>query len=319
MRKAGIIITALALLAGCSGNDNDTDGGTGGKELQPGVVMATDLTRILFGQDFGDAVLLGTQPVRTLQIFSNGQQDLVISSIEVVAGTDTDGGALANPTAFTATGPDISTIPGGKTGFVQVVFNPPAVGLYGAILRIHSNATPAQTDVVLSADCVTPTVSLYPASATTDIAVPDITLYPNHYADGGDITYPDGGANWATGFATADVYFENTGTYALQFQPAQLATDAGDAPFYLCTNNVQGGTQCQAGPLPDTVNRAYPDGGVAIRYFTDGGSAPDVAHLQIVFNPAAPGTYNQHVIVDSTATDHPEIVLNVTGRAVANH
>ena len=100
---------------------------------------------------------------------------------------------------------------------------------------------------------------------------------------------------------------------------APIATDAGDAPFYLCTNNVQGGTQCQAGPLPDTINRAYPDGGVAIRFFTDGGSAPDVAHLQIVFNPARPGTYNQHVIVDSTATDHPEIVLNVTGRAVTNH
>ena len=73
---------------------------------------------------------------------------------------------------------------------------------------------------------------------------------------------------------------------------------------------------CQnVGPIPDTLSATYDDGGINVTAYADGGATPDLARLQIIFDPAAPGTYTGHVLVHSTATNTPDIVLTVTGTA----
>lgn len=292
MRQSIITIAALAVLAGC--------GGGGSPQLQ------LDRTRLLFGQDYGNAVLLGTQPINTLQILNTGKGDLTISKVEVVSGTDADGGALGDVAAFTASQPDKATVPANDEALVQVVFNPDHTGLFGAILRITSNDPKSPTtDVVLSGDCVTPLVTILDNDGGTDLTLPTVTLVPR----------TAGSTDYATQIESTDVLFANSGTFALQFQDAKLAADAGDSPFTVCTNTIQGGA-CQPGPLPNTLDRAYPDGGLALRAYGDGGYA-GAARLTVVFTATTPGDYTDHVIVDSTATNAPELVFTVHASANA--
>lgn len=304
MRHSILALAALALLAGCSGKSSSADAG-GGIQLVDGVQLRLDRTRLLFGQDYGNAVLLGTQPVNTLQIISGGKSPLTISKVEIVAGTDADGGPLNDTGVFSASGPDKQTLNGGETALVQVVFSPDHDGPFGAILRITSNDPKSPTDVVLAGDCVTPKVTVL--AGQTDITLPTVTLHP----------HTDGGTDYATAYETADVWFANSGTAPLQFKDAAVANDAGlDSPISVCTNTVQGGTVCQPGPLPNTLDRVYPDGGLAIRDLGDGGYA-GAARMTVVFSPSAPGDYTGHVIVDSNATNSAELVFTVHGTANA--
>jgi len=305
MRKLATTFFALVLMAGCSGGGSPS--------------FQTDRTALLFGQDYGNATLLGTQPLNTLQLMNSGKGDLKITGISIVAGTAPDGGEAQDTSAFTLSAPSLpDTIPAGGTDFVQVVFNPSATGRFQAILAITSNdSTNPTLNILLSGDCVTPTVAIVQYSqedgniaqgTTTSLVATDVQLAP---------IYPDGGGGYSTGYGNAQVWFADTGTFQLQFQQAHLAGDAGqDSPFYICTNTIQGTANCQnVGPIPDTLSSTYEDGGLALDVFPDGGAQLDLSRLQVVFDPAVPGTYTDHVIIDSSATNTPEIVLTVTGTA----
>jgi hypothetical protein len=306
MRKAAWLIAVLSLAAGCSTGGSSTSGTTGGHPLKDGVVLEVNKTRMLFGQDFGDATLLGTAPLDTLEIFSAGKSDLVIGQVEIVSGTDTDGGPLGNPELFQTAGVNAQTLKGGDTGFVQAVFKPTQAGFFGAILRIHSNATPATLDVPLSGNAVTPMVAVINNNGSTDITAPTVRLAVKG-------TLPDGGADYFTGYSQTELDFANSGTAQLTFQPATFASDAGPDDFEVCTP-IPNSNGCQPGPLPTSLTRAYPDGGLAISGSADGG-LHNVARLKVGFTPSRPGSYTQHVYVNSTATNTPVVELTVHGTA----
>ena len=161
MRKLATTFFALALLAGCSGKGN-TDGGGGTTGTLPGIHLQTDRTALLFGQDYGNATLLGEAPANTLQLINAGDTAVHISAIAIVAGTAPDGGEAQDTSAFTLNAPALpDTIQGGSTDFVQVVFNATAVGRYQAILQITSDdPTNGTLKILLSGDCVTPTIAI---------------------------------------------------------------------------------------------------------------------------------------------------------------
>lgn len=302
MRKAATLLATLVVVGGCSKGGGT---GPGGKALKDGVALELNKTRMLFGQDFGDATLLGTAPLDSLEIFSAGKSDLVISQMELVAGVDADGGALANPELFTGQGLNAQTLKGGDTAFVQVVFKPTRAGLFGAVLRIHSNATPSTLDVPLSGSVVTPEITVL-GSGSTEVTAPTVHLVQKG-------TLADGGTDYATGYSEADVYFANSGTAQLLIQPATLATDAGADDFEVCIP-IPNSNGCQPGPLPSSLSRSFPDGGLAVSGSSDGGLR-NAALLRIGFTPSAPGSYTQHVYVSSNATNTPTVELTVHGTA----
>jgi len=313
----------LALLAGCSGGGS-SDGGVedAGPPPPDAPTIATDRSQLNFGGDVGRASLLGTKPQDTLQIISRGKQNLVISSVEVVAGQSPDGGPLTDAAAFSVTGPDKTDLATGQAAAVQVVFDTTVTGrgFHGAVLRIASNAANAATvDVPMIVDVVTPEVTV--VGGSTDLTIPDVTIFPQRNDSDGGRTYDgDGGLVWAQVFATGAAQFENTGTAQLRFSQAFIPSDGGifGTPFRLCSNGVLGTPpeNCQPGPLPDTLDRPFPDGGLFGVGLADGGFIPAQSELQVIFQPSQPGTYSQRVVVDSNATNEPELVFTVHGNAV---
>lgn len=319
MHKSLWMLCTLAVLAGCSNSGDGTE--DAGPPPPDAPTIAVDRTQLLFGGDFGRAALLGTQPANTLQIFNRGKQDLVIDSVTVIAGEAPDGGPLSDTDAFTVTGPDKTTIPLNDSAAVQVVFDSSVtgVGFHGAVLEIKSNASNEATfDVPMIVDVVTPLVSV--VGGSTDLTLPDLTIYPARNADGGRATDSSGNTIWLQVSDSASVFLENTGTAELQFQPAFLPPDAGAfSPFLLCSNDVfsTNPNLCQPGPVPDTIARAFPDGGVFGVGLADGGFVPATSEVQVVFQASSPGTYVHHVVVDSNATNTPELVFTVHATAVA--
>jgi hypothetical protein len=321
MRKSLLMLCTLALVAGCSkGGASDAGNADAGPPPPDAPTIATDRLQLNFDGDFGQAILLGTKPADTLQIFSKGKQDLVISSVQIISGPGPDGGTLGDTALFDdGTGADKTDIPLGQSAAVQVVFDSTqrGTGFFGAILEIKSNAanTPV-LDIPMLVDVVTPEVTV--VGGATDLSIP-VTIYPVR-DDGGRVNYPDGGVRWQQIFSTGTVFLENTGTAQLQFGTAAIPADAGlGSPFLLCSNDVFASTpdKCQAGPLPNTLDRLFPDGGVFGVGLADGGFLPALAQVTVVFEPSQPGTFEQHLVVDSNATNKPEIVFAVHGTAVA--
>ena len=310
MRNVPWVLAMALLTSGCSG------GGT--------ATIGTDRTALGFGQEFGNAVLLGTKPAETLQILDNGMDDLTLDSVTVVSGTDVDGGALTDTAAFTVSAPSKTTIHGGDDGAaVQIVFDSTAaghVGHFGAVLEIKSNASNAPTlHIPMTVDIVTPEVTVLSGDGSTNIALPQVTLSAETDGSGNPVTFDDGGTRYRTANAGVDVWLANSGTASLQFQPAAVTNDGGAESIFPCANLDQQliGQCIQTGPLPAQLDRIYPDGGLAMVALGDGGYTNLLARLQIAFHPAEPGTYVQHVVVDSNATNTPELVFTVTGTAVA--
>jgi hypothetical protein len=280
MRRTLLTLTASAALFGCS--SSSSTGSVSGPSLQ------LDRSGLLFGQDTGDAVLLGTAPAESLQLTNNGTADVVISAVTIVAGTLPDGGKLDHPELFTKTGPVGTTIKPNATDFVQVIFKPLAAGLVGATLQITSNAPNSPQTVVLSGDCVTPLISLN--GAPTTLTLPNVALRAKT------------GGGFVTGYSEGSITLFNTGTADLSF-PADPLPSFSSGPFTVTSIT------------PTHVPRAYPDGGIARRPLPDGGTEPIGAELTVRMSTAIPGDYTQPFTVTSDATNTPSLALTVHGTA----
>jgi hypothetical protein len=315
MKRAFLL--AVALASGCSKSNSGP------------AMIAVDQSKLLFGQETGSATLLGTAPINTLQISNTGGADLVISSVTVGSGgTDPcgidpgmfspcgpdSGLALDSPQVFTTSAPSATTIAAGKTALVQVIFDPTAIGQYGAVLTIASNAsnTPNLT-VELDGDCVAPILGT-PGWDGGVIDLGQVALVALPPSDGGEPFlggfWPDGGV------PTATFTVSNLGAAALQFavaypdggsaacattQCAALSSDAGDPSVIIPTWNVFG---------PNPVSLPPPRPGV------DGG--PQTTYtgvITVTFGPYFPGDYTQHVNVATNAANIP--LLSFTVHALA--
>jgi hypothetical protein len=308
----GVVVVALQLW-GCSGSSG---GGAPAVQL--------DRTALDFGLDTGSATLLGTAPVNTLQITNSGGGTLTISSVTVVQGAttfvetlpDANGNPVqttlaadnTHPEFFTATGPDMSSLTAGATAVVQVQFLPTRPGLFTATLSIVTSA--GTKTVGLTGDCITPLVSTLDAG--TDFTLPPVALKQRVGDDGGLLELADGGPAYVTGYSSITIPLYDVGTANLTFGTASLDVDAG-GPWALCITTSPT-TFCNPGPLPSSIPREFPDGGLGLTSFPDGGVL-GLATVSVFFSPAAPGSYTQTVTVPSDATNTPNLVLTVHGLA----
>lgn len=131
MRRTALLVAIFVGLCGC---------GKGGADLPASPQLKTDRDSLAFGQETGNGTYVGTSIPNSLQIENQGQDDLVIQSVD-----------LSGDSAFTMQGPDVKTVPSGTSALVTVYFAPDSAGQFTGTLTITSNAQNAPTkEVALS-------------------------------------------------------------------------------------------------------------------------------------------------------------------------
>lgn len=124
MRKA-LLMAIFIGLAGC---------GKGAPDLPVAPQLITDRDSLGFGQENGSGTYVGTSAANSIQLLNQGQDDLVIQSVD-----------LSGDSAFTMEGPDVDTVISGTSALVTVYFTPPSADTFSATLTITSNAENAPT------------------------------------------------------------------------------------------------------------------------------------------------------------------------------
>ncbi len=102
--------------------------GCGKEELPDAPVFKLDRETVTFGQEFGNATLVGQKPQESLLIENGGLQPLKLDPA-VFVGDD----------VFTVEGPAVLNVEGKQHTFVRVVFSPREAKQYQGILTLTSN------------------------------------------------------------------------------------------------------------------------------------------------------------------------------------
>jgi hypothetical protein len=326
MRKlvvgAAVVALTVGLGIGCNGTKSPPP-------PPPGPVLQLDRIQLNFGEDFNQAVRLGTQPLDTLQLLSQGAQAVQISNVQVVKDPNSSHDDSA---AFTASGPDTNPIPSLGQAFITVVFNPTEARRYSALLTFTSNdPSKANVSVPLNADVVAPAIGLKNGQdltinvsiSTILIGLPDggtITTYGpvagalgvNLVNNGSDtlvMAGPNGTTDGALTCSQTEGPDGNNNPGSCNANPKRL----GDGGFDPNTYN-EANAFSASGPDPTHLDRLDYDGGTGF-YPDDGGQESSL--IEVAFKPSLPGTYSATINLNNNdpKLDGGPFVITVTGIA----